>query len=131
LAFLETGDDQLFTSPQVLREYLVVATRPSDRNGQGLSVPQALANVAAFRQVVDLVFESEETWDKLQELLTVPDPPSGKQIHDANIAATALANGLNTVATFNVQDFATFALALYEGLAAPAAGSPRAERPAS
>jgi predicted nucleic acid-binding protein len=106
LAFLEEGADELFTSQQVLREYLVVATRPSTANGLGLSVEHALENVAAFLDVVALVFESEATWDKLRELLHQPDPPSGRPIHDANIAATALANGLTTVATFNAQDFA-------------------------
>ena len=38
----------LATSGQVLREYLVVATRPLDANGLGLPVRDATANVSEF-----------------------------------------------------------------------------------
>jgi predicted nucleic acid-binding protein len=34
----------LYTSGQILREYLSVATRPAAQNGLGLSQPDALAN---------------------------------------------------------------------------------------
>jgi predicted nucleic acid-binding protein len=119
LAFLESGADVFFASPQVLREYLVVATRPPAANGQGLGVPQALENVTAFLQVLTLVFETQATWDQLRELVQGPEPVSGKRIHDANIAATALANGLDTVATFNAGDFAGFPVRTLE----PGAGS--------
>jgi predicted nucleic acid-binding protein len=39
----------LATTSQVLREYLVVETRPAEVNGLGLGVDDALSNVAAFR----------------------------------------------------------------------------------
>ncbi|MDR0433247.1 MAG: type II toxin-antitoxin system VapC family toxin [Bifidobacteriaceae bacterium] len=108
LAFLQSGKHQLFTSPQVFREYLVVATRPPANNGQGLSIHQALENVAAFSKVIAPVFETEPVWAKLRELLAAPEGPSGKQIHDANIAATAITHGLTTLATFNPSDFTPF-----------------------
>jgi predicted nucleic acid-binding protein len=110
LTFLQEGEDALFMSPQIMREYLVVATRPTAVNGLGLSVRQALENVDMFMGVATLVFEPEAAWRKLRELLQAPDPPSGKRVHDANIAATALANGLTTVATFNAQDFVGLAV---------------------
>jgi len=43
--FLEkgvTGEVRLFTCGQVLREYLVVATRPVDVNGLGIKADQAV-----------------------------------------------------------------------------------------
>ena len=39
----------LYTSGQIMREYLAVATRPAERNGLGLKLADALANVRAFR----------------------------------------------------------------------------------
>ena len=39
----------LYTSGQILREYLVVATRPIDDNGLGMAQPHAIANVRALR----------------------------------------------------------------------------------
>ena len=41
-----TAGTALYTSGQVLREYLAVATRPESVNGLGLPLPQALDNVA-------------------------------------------------------------------------------------
>ena len=41
-------DKRLAASGQVVREYLVVATRPIENNGLGLSVADAEANVTEF-----------------------------------------------------------------------------------
>jgi predicted nucleic acid-binding protein len=109
-AFLESGGANLFASPQVMREYLAVATRPPAANGLGLTAHQALENVAEFSKTLSLVFGSAAAWDKLRELLGGPGAPVGKRVHDANIAATAIANGLSVIATFNAPDFAGLAV---------------------
>jgi predicted nucleic acid-binding protein len=98
----------LAASSQVLREYLVVATRPEDVNGLGLDVDDALANLAAFRGRIRLLLESEAAWNRLQALITTYGC-LGKKIHDANVVATALAFGLARLVTANVEDFARFA----------------------
>jgi predicted nucleic acid-binding protein len=97
----------LYASGQILREYLAVATRPADRNGLGMSQKDALANVRAFRGRVSLLAEDSKVADKL---LTMLDdiPCSGKQVHDANVVATMLVHGVDTVVTINVDDFARF-----------------------
>lgn len=114
LGYLQSGQDSLFASPQVLREYLVVATRPGAANGLGLSMADALANIQAFGQIIALVWESEAVWNELQRIMAGGDPPLGKRIHDANIAATALANGIDHLATFNTADFAGLPIAAFE-----------------
>jgi predicted nucleic acid-binding protein len=98
----------LATSVQVFREYLVVATRPIEVNGLGLAAEDALANVAAFRGRMRLLAESEQTWDRLRSLITTYGC-QGKQIHDANVVATALTFGVTQLITANVGDFARFA----------------------
>jgi predicted nucleic acid-binding protein len=97
----------LSTSSQVLREYLVVATRPAKVNGLGLDLNDALTNVAAFRGRMRLLLESESTWERLRALIATYGC-LGKQIHDANLVATALTCGVARLVTANVGDFTRF-----------------------
>ena len=97
----------LYTSGQILREYLCVATRPEERNGLGLSRADAIANVRALRGRLRLLAENEKATDRLLELLDSVEC-TGKQVHDANIVAVMLAHGVDTLATINVDDFVRF-----------------------
>lgn len=97
----------LYTSGQILREYLVVATRPVDRNGLGMARPDAIANIRALRTRLNLLAEDVKVSDRLLQLLDEVDC-SGKQIHDANVVATMLVHGIDTVITSNIGDFARF-----------------------
>ncbi|MFY9822999.1 MAG: PIN domain-containing protein [Thermoanaerobaculia bacterium] len=98
----------LVTSSQVLREYLAVATRPVAVNGLGLGVEDALANVSAFRGRMRLLVDSEPVWDRLRALIATYGC-LGKQVHDANIVATALTSGVAKLVTANAGDFNRFA----------------------
>jgi predicted nucleic acid-binding protein len=97
----------LAASTQVLREYLAVATRPIQVNGLGLDPGDALANVTTFRQRMRLLADSEAVWDRLRALIE-GHACSGKQVHDANVVATALVAGVPKLVTANVGDFARF-----------------------
>ena len=55
----------LYTSGQILREYLAVATRPAERNGLGLELADALANVRALRGRTSLLAEDGKAADRL------------------------------------------------------------------
>jgi predicted nucleic acid-binding protein len=98
----------LATTGQVLREYLAVATRPVEANGLGLGVDDALSNVAAFRGRMRLLVDSEAVWDRLHALIATYGC-MGKQIHDANLVATALTSGVERLVTANAGDFKRFA----------------------
>jgi predicted nucleic acid-binding protein len=98
----------LLASPQVLREYMVVATRPVDVNGLGLGLEEVLANVEALRSRLRLLAEGKEVLDRLADLIAVYGC-AGKQIHDANVVATALAAGVTKLMTDNLRDFSRFA----------------------
>lgn len=97
----------LATSGQVFREYLVVSTRPLEVNGLGLGVEDALANLEAFRSRMRLLPESEQAWDRLRALIAHYGC-QGKQIHDANVVATALASQVGKLVTANTRDFVRF-----------------------
>jgi len=94
----------VYISGQILREYLAVATRPVERNGLGLSRVDAVANAAAMRERLHLLDENRHVADRLADLVAQVDC-SGKQIHDANVVATALVHGVEAIATANTADF--------------------------
>jgi predicted nucleic acid-binding protein len=97
----------LYASGQILREYLVVATRPADQNGLGLTRTEALTNVRELRGRLSVLVENVKVTERLLALLQETEC-AGKQIHDANVIATMLVHGVDTVVTANVSDFARF-----------------------
>ncbi|MHB8340959.1 MAG: type II toxin-antitoxin system VapC family toxin [Mycobacteriales bacterium] len=97
----------LYTSGQIMREYLAVATRPAAQNGLGMARSVAVANVRALRTRLHLLVEGEKVSDRLLEVLEAVEC-TGKQVHDANVVATMLVHGIDTVVTINVSDFARF-----------------------
>lgn len=97
----------LYTSGQVLREYLSVATRPVAQNGLGLAREDAAANVRALRDRLRFLAEHERVHERLLALLDDVEC-LGKQVHDANIVATMLVHGIDAILTINVADFTRF-----------------------
>jgi predicted nucleic acid-binding protein len=101
------GHTDVCTSGQILREYLSVATRPAEKNGLGLNLPDALGNVRAIRERTTLLTEDSKVADRLFGLLGDVQC-LGKQVHDANLVATMLIHGIDTVVTMNLEDFTRF-----------------------
>ena len=97
----------LATCGQILREYLVVATRPVSVNGLGLSVEDALHNLRWLRKRQVFFEETESVHEELAALAGTTGI-AGKQIHDANIVAVMRTAGIRYLATFNAQDFSGF-----------------------
>ena len=85
----------------------MVATRPAELNGLGLGTSQALENVNAIRARLRFLNENRAVFARLRALLDDVDC-SGKQIHDANVVATALTYGVQRILTSNTQDFERF-----------------------
>ena len=108
----------LAASGQILREYLVVATRPREANGLGLDVKDAVGNVNQFLRHLHLYDENEEVSRRLRRLAAVHGL-RGRRLHDANIAATVSAHGIRFVVTQNGADFA-----LFDGIEIVALSSP-------
>jgi predicted nucleic acid-binding protein len=106
MALLESGRP-LVISAQVIREYLVVATRPVAVNGLGLSREDGLENLRALRTVLRLLPEERPL---LGTFLTLIEdvPCAGKRLHDAFLVATAIAHAVPTLATWNLDDYVGF-----------------------
>lgn len=92
IAYEEQGVE-LWISRQIVREYLVQITRPGH-----LKVPLVGQDLYNHIQTIYSLFhvadETQAVTDRLLQL--VKDVPTGgKQIHDANIVATMLVNGIS------------------------------------
>ncbi len=98
---------ELWINRQVVREYLVQLTRPG-LLAQPLTFTEIEAQVAGLRAVFRIADDTEAVTDKLIELIK-EFPTGGKQIHDANIVATMLVYGIDTLVTQNVADMKRFA----------------------
>ena len=97
------SEEPLHISRQIVREYLAAVTRP-----QIWSEPLAMAD--ALEDATRLVssFTTLEDGPNVMAMLTAlcrEVPVGGKQVHDANIAATMLAHGERRLLTLNAKDF--------------------------
>jgi predicted nucleic acid-binding protein len=101
--------DELWINRQVVREYLAVVTRPSRTPPHQplMSAEGARSSVESLLQVFRIADDAAATTAQLLEILT-QIPVAGRQVHDANIVATMLSNGIPTLLTFNLDDFRRF-----------------------
>lgn len=106
LGNLQKQEAVLVISRQVLREYLAAMTRPNTITME-LQQEKIIQAIRAFEEDFVVLNEGAEVTKKLLEL-TEKVSVSGKQIHDANIAATMLVNGITELLTHNVGDFKRF-----------------------
>jgi predicted nucleic acid-binding protein len=101
------ADNELWISRQVIREYVAQVTRPQVML-QPLAITDVVKRVETFGK---LFLIADETADVTAQLLALMKefPTGGKQVHDANIVATMLAYGIDTLLTQNVEDMKRFA----------------------
>ncbi|NBB90382.1 MAG: hypothetical protein GVY23_04135 [Spirochaetes bacterium] len=97
----------LAISGQVLREYLVVATRPIAANGFGMQPKDAVANAKLFKQRTVFLEEAEAIADRLRELVD-RYALGGARIHDATLCVVMSTYGIRLLITQNGPDFAPF-----------------------
>lgn len=101
------NDMELWISRQVIREYITQATRIQTFM-RPLRIEQVDAQIVSMRTLFKIADDTEAVTTQLLELLRTY-PTGGKQVHDANLVATMLVNGIDTLLTLNVDDFKRFA----------------------
>lgn len=106
LAAMEADQRPVWISRQVMCEYAATMTLPTPegRIFSALEVARDLERLGGSFLVAD---ETSEVTRKLRSLLVKHDV-KGRQVHDANIVATMLANQVARLLTFNVADFRRF-----------------------
>lgn len=104
--FRDAFDDgvDLFLGTQVIREYLVVATRPIENNGLGMTTELALDNIKRFQEKASMLAETlqaGEVFVKWAGRYGI----RGKRLHDLQILATASVAGMHALVTANERDY--------------------------
>lgn len=96
----------LWISRQVIREYLVVMTRPQAfENLPRTTVLEQVHQFVAHFQVADDTLAVTAHLLALMETYAI----GGKQVHDANLVATMQAHHIHCLLTHNTGDFQRFA----------------------
>ncbi len=106
LKHLLSEDAELWINGQVIREFIVQVTHPRTLIVP-LTIAQVVTEVNAFKPIFSIADETAAVREKLLELLE-EYPTAGKQVHDANIVATMLAYGIETLITLNTADMKRF-----------------------
>lgn len=106
LKTLRLRSELLYITQQNIVEFWAVATRPIVANGLGFSTEHALLEVNALQQFFTLLPETplHAAWERL----VVDYRVSGKNTHDARMVAAMVVHGIDSILTFNVQDFARY-----------------------
>ncbi|MCU0535471.1 MAG: PIN domain-containing protein [Hydrococcus sp. Prado102] len=97
--------DECFLAAQIIIEFWVVATRPTEVNGLGWTTEQTRSTIDQLLDRFPLLEESPQIFPHWLNLVT-NKKVRGKRTHDARIIAIMLANGMTHILTFNPSDFA-------------------------
>ncbi len=104
---LEQDGEELVIVPQVLVEFWVVATRPTDVNGLGLSTAETEKELKNLQKFFTVLPENEKIFDEWKTLVT-KHKVSGKPTHDTRIVAAMIVHKIENILTLNPNDFKRF-----------------------
>lgn len=96
--------NECLLATQVIIEFWVVATRPTQVNGLGWTIEQTRSTIDQLLDRFPLLEESPQIFPNWLNLVTT-NRVMGKRTHDARIIAAMLANGITHLLTFNPSDF--------------------------
>jgi predicted nucleic acid-binding protein len=101
---LYSHGQQLVCFPQNLVEFWNVATRPATSNGLGFSPEQAARYIDRFQTLMRLLPDTPEIFPAWLKLVS-EHRVSGIQVHDARTVAAMSIHHVNTILTFDLDDF--------------------------
>lgn len=104
LDFLRGRGETLCIVPQNLIEFWAVATRPPISNGLGMKFDEAIGELTKLKNLFVLLLDSPYIFSEWERLIKL-HRSSGKQSHDARIAAAMNVHGVKNLLTFNTDDF--------------------------
>jgi predicted nucleic acid-binding protein len=100
---LRSRRETLWVCAQNIVEFWAVVTRPLQENGLGFSIGRALQEVAAIKRHFPVLPETPllPAW----ESLVSSHHAIGRSVHDARLVAAMIQHRLDSILTFNTQDF--------------------------
>lgn len=93
---------------QNMAEFWNASTRPTGKNGFGLTVVETERNARVIERSFTFLADTEAVYREWRKIV-VHYGVSGVQVHDARLAAALYAHGLSEILTLNSADFARFA----------------------
>jgi predicted nucleic acid-binding protein len=103
------GDPRaLAVTGQIMREFLVVMTRPVAVNGYGVRGDSAVAVWSEITSTLDLLDEGVGS-QQLLRTFVADGRALGKQVHDAQLVAVAVDRAATSIVTANRRHFERFA----------------------
>ncbi len=101
---LKSQGHQLCIAPQVLVEFWVVCTRPSDQNGYGWNPTETIHRIKGLLELFELRPEVPQLFDCWLDMVSKANV-RGKRAHDARLAAFVVVHHIDYLLSFNTQDF--------------------------
>jgi predicted nucleic acid-binding protein len=102
------ADGCLWTSRQVVREFLSVMSRPQTFFPGDAPMQDILQRAGIIESRCRVAEDGPDVARELRALLSAGDT-RGKQVHDANVVATMVAHGIRILLTANSRDFSRWA----------------------
>jgi predicted nucleic acid-binding protein len=104
---LQQNGEKIVLVPQVLVEFWVVATRPKEVNGFGMTTLEAQNELENLQRLFVVLPENEKIFNEWKAIVT-KHKVSGKPSHDARIVAAMKTHKIDKILTLNPQDFKRF-----------------------
>jgi len=95
---------EIVLAAQNIVELWVVATRPKEQNGAGLTPLRAAVYLARLNRTFPVLLETPDIHQEWQRLV-VEYQVSGKKAHDTRLVAAMNVHGVKGILTFNGDDF--------------------------
>ncbi|MGO9519670.1 MAG: type II toxin-antitoxin system VapC family toxin [Candidatus Korobacteraceae bacterium] len=104
---LKARGERLCYVPQNIVEFWNACTRPADRNGYGLSPPEADQRATRIERAFTLLPDNENIYPEWRRVV-VACSVSGAQVHDARIVPAMRVHGVSRLLTLNERDFVRY-----------------------
>ena len=105
---LRTHGHALHATPQNFTEFWHASTRPTNRNGFGLTPTETARLLRIAERIFPLLPDAPAIYPEWRRLV-VDYRVSGVQAYDARLAAAMLVHHVTHILTFNTSDFARYA----------------------
>ena len=104
---LIASGESLAVAPQNMAEFWNVATRPLMKNGLGMTVEDAGAELIRLESIFRVLKETSDSYEEWKYLITT-HRVLGVKTHDARLVAIMIACGITKILTFNTSDFTRY-----------------------
>jgi len=112
-------EDERVVMPQNIYEFWVVATRPIDKNGLGMNSERAFTWLSYIKRTCRILPDPPGIFEQWEHLVRTYKT-LGKSAHDARLVAAMQLYGVQSILTFNSDDFIRYGVSIIDPRSLPA-----------